>query len=65
MCGCSRHTGGAAVRDPLPTRTTRIAARVGTHIPSVTGKERLDFAVRVDADLKRIAVELCPTLAMS
>ena len=61
LCGCSRHTGGAAVRDPLPTRTTRIAARVGTHIPSVTGKERLDFAVRVDADLKRIAVELCPS----
>ena len=60
-CGCSRHTGGRRPAIRCLRARPRIAARVGTHIPSVTGRERLDFAVRVDADLKRIEVELCPS----
>jgi hypothetical protein len=59
LCSCSRHTGGPTPREPLPARPAHIAARLGTHIPSLTGQERLDFRARIDPDLKRIEVELC------
>jgi hypothetical protein len=36
-------------------------ARVGRHIPSITGQESLSYAVRVDAALTRIDVEACPS----
>ena len=61
LCGCSRHTGGAAPREPLQARPAHVAARLGTHIPSLTGDERLVFNARIDPDLKRIEVELCPS----
>ncbi len=60
LCGCSRHSGGPA-REPPPARPAHVAARLGTHIPSQTGKERLAFQARIDPDLKRIEVELCPS----
>ena len=59
--GCSRHSSGAAPRAPLPSRPAHVATRLGTHIPSLTGKERLAFDARIDRDLKRIEVELCPS----
>ena len=49
------------MREPRPERPVRIAARLGTHTPSRTGTERLVFDARVDPDLKRIEVELCPS----
>ena len=60
LCGCARRDVGA-VRVPLPGHPPHVAARLGTHIPRLTGKERLDFNARVDRDLKRIEVEVCPS----
>ena len=60
LCGCTPHNGDAG-RVPLSTRPPHTAARLGTHIPSLTGRERLDFDVRIDAELKRIEVDLCPS----
>jgi len=57
--GCTRHSG-VTVRVPLPTRPPHVAARLGTHIPSRIGSERLDFNARIDPKLERIEVELCP-----
>ena len=59
LCGCAQralraertHAGSSG--DPAP-------ARVGRHIPSITGQESLSYAVRVDAALTRIDVEVCP-----
>ena len=60
LCGCSRDSGVAA-RVPLPARPAHVTARLGTHIPSRSGEERLVFSARIDPDLKRIEVEVCPT----
>lgn len=60
LCGC-RRDGGVAARIPLPDRPAHVTARLGTHIPSQGGEERLVFSARVDPDLKRIEVEVCPS----
>lgn len=60
LCGCSRHSE-VATRVPLATRPTHVAARLGTRSPSLSGTERLTFNARVDPDLRRIQVELCPS----
>jgi len=38
-----------------------VPARLGTHIPARSGDERITFQAKVDPDLKRIEVEVCPT----
>ncbi|HEY3256887.1 MAG TPA: hypothetical protein VGJ91_23185, partial [Polyangiaceae bacterium] len=60
LCGCQRHSGGPA-RVPPPARPAHVAARLGTHIPSRSGNERLSFDARIDASLKRIEIEICPS----
>jgi hypothetical protein len=59
LCGCSRDTSVAA-RIPLPARPAPVTARLGTHIPSLSGAERVVYKARIEPDLKRIDVELCP-----
>lgn len=60
LCGCGRDSGVAA-RIPLPARPAPVTARLGTHIPSQGGDERLVFKASVDPSLKRIEVEVCPS----
>jgi M61 glycyl aminopeptidase len=61
LCGCRPHGGDAAARELQLATPRPTAARLGTHIPSQTGQERLVFNARIDPDLKRIDVELCPS----
>ena len=60
LCGCAPQSEGALHVAPSK-HPTPVAARLGTHIPSRTGAERLSFDARVDPELKRIEVELCPS----
>jgi len=46
---------------PLPEAPPHVPARLGTHIPSPSGSERLVFIARIDSGLSRIEVELCPS----
>ncbi len=61
LCGCTRQSSGAArsVASARP-EPAKLPARVGTHVPSTTGTERLTYTVHVDAALERLDVELCP-----
>ena len=49
------------MRVPPPASPPLVAARLGTHIPSSSGTERLVFNVRIEPELRRIEVELCPS----
>ena len=60
LCGCGQDSGVAA-RVPLSTRPEHVAARLGTHIQSSSGREHIVFKARVDPELKRIEVEVCPS----
>ena len=60
LCGCRQHSE-VATRVPLPARPAHVAARLGTRSPSLNGTERLAFHARIDPDLRRIEVELCPS----
>ncbi|MEO6601857.1 MAG: hypothetical protein ABIQ16_18405 [Polyangiaceae bacterium] len=38
-----------------------VQRRIGVHVPSVTGQERLLYRVQLDPELERIAVQVCPS----
>lgn len=61
LCGCAG-PGPARERAAAPAHALSrapLARRVGVHVPSVTGREQLQYDVRVDAALERIEVRLC------
>jgi hypothetical protein len=60
LCGCAGH-GSVAERAPIGAQTVTVPRRVGVHVPSVTGAERLRYEVRLDARLEHIDVQVCPT----
>jgi hypothetical protein len=60
LCGCARR-GVGAEQAGRGSKHGHVAARAGSHIPSVTGQESLRYSVRVDPALTRLEVEACPT----
>ena len=57
LCGCTRRGGDAA---RAPARTPHVLERVGTHVASKTGKERVTYTVKLNDALTRLDVALCP-----
>ena len=58
LCGCSRRGNDAA--HAFTARTPHRLQRVGTHVASKTGRERVTYTVKVDSALTRLDVTLCP-----
>ena len=60
LCGCNRPSAGAGHAPATGPSATHVPQRVGTHIASQTGQERVQYAVKADATLTRLDVSVCP-----
>jgi hypothetical protein len=59
LLGCSARSSGVA-RTRAAAPAAQQARRLGRHVPSRTGSEQLSYSVRIDPQLTRLDVEVCP-----
>ena len=60
LYGCTRRSGDPARALPS-VRSAPALRRVGTHVASKSGAESVTYAVKLDAALTRLDVEVCPS----